>query len=399
MKFIEGGVTAPRGFLASGVRCGIKQQGPDIALVFSEVSAICAAMFTTNAFKAAPVIVSMEHAASRRSRAIIANSGCANACTGERGLADARRMTCVTASSLGIDENEVLVCSTGVIGRFLPMDKVEQGIASAVESLSRDGGESAARAIMTTDTFPKSVACELDIGGVAVRIGGIAKGAGMIRPDLATMFCFITTDAALAPEVLKKCLKDAVDVSFNSLTIDGDTSTNDTVIALANGVAGNPMITSESDFIEPFSLALQSVCIELARSMSRDGEGATKLVEIVVKNAETYSDAKTVAVTVANSLLVKTAIFGEDPNWGRVLAAAGRSGARIDPERTDLYFGDVKIVEAGEPLDVSDEVARAPMLADELVITLDLNLGSALSKVFTCDLSYDYVKINAEYHT
>jgi glutamate N-acetyltransferase/amino-acid N-acetyltransferase len=399
MKFIEGGITAPRGFLASGVRCGIKQSGLDLAIICSEAPAVCAALFTTNLFKAAPVLVSMEHAASGKAIAVVANSGCANACTGERGITDARRMASMAANELGTDAESVLVCSTGVIGRFLPMDKVERGVVDAAKSLSSDGALDAAKAIMTTDTCPKMAACEIDIGGVPVRIGGIAKGAGMIRPDLATMFCFLTTDAVISLDVLKRCLQDAVEVSFNSLTVDGDTSTNDTVIALANGFAGNQDISSDSEYVQTFSLGLKSVCIELAKAMARDGEGATKLVEVVVRGAVSYEDAKTVAMTVANSLLVKTAVFGEDPNWGRVLAAAGRSGIEINPSSVDLYFGDVKIVEDGEPLDVPDYTARAPMLDDELVITIDLKLGSASSRVFTCDLSYDYVKINAEYHT
>lgn len=399
MKFIEGGITAPKGFLASGVRCGIKHEGLDLAVIRSEVPAACAALFTTNAFKAAPVQVSMEHAALGRAEAIVANSGCANACTGERGLEDARRMAVLTAEALGVDAQSVLVCSTGVIGRFLPMDKIERGISEAVKSLSPEGALDAARAIMTTDTYPKMAACELDIDGVSVRIGGVAKGAGMIRPDIATMFCFITTDAVISPEALKECLLDAVEVSFNSLTVDGDTSTNDTVIALANGLAGNWDISSDGKYMQVFSTVLKSVCIELAKAMARDGEGATKLVEVVVRGANSCADAKAAAMAVANSLLVKTAVFGEDPNWGRVLAAVGRSGAAVDPVLVDLYFGDVKIVEDGQPLNVPDEAARAPMLADELTITIDLKIGSASSRVFTCDLSYDYVKINAEYHT
>lgn len=398
-RFVDGGVTAPAGFLAAGVRCGIKQQGPDLALIYSDAPAACAGLFTTNAVKAAPVVVSSERARSGKARAIVANAGNANACTGERGLADASRMAELAASALGIDSSDVLVCSTGVIGHFLPMDKVESGVALAYSRLSWDGGPDAARAIMTTDTRPKVTAYELEIGGKPVRVGGIAKGSGMICPNVATMFCFITTDAAIETSILRSSLVRAVEGSFNSLTIDGDTSTNDSIIALANGQAGNRMIDSEGQDLDAFQAVLGRVCVELAQEMARDGEGATKLVEVVVKNADDYADAKAAAMTIANSPLVKTAIFGEDPNWGRVLAAAGRSGAKLDPGKVDLYFGDLMIMQDGAPLDIPVDEARKPMLASEIVITVDLKLGNASSRVFTCDFSYDYVKINAEYHT
>jgi glutamate N-acetyltransferase/amino-acid N-acetyltransferase len=399
MKHLDGGVTAPKGFKAAGVRCGIKQQGADLAIVSSDVQATCAALFTQNLVKAAPVLVSMANAKSGRARAIVANSGDANACTGERGLDDAREMSALASNALGVSPDDVLVCSTGVIGHFLPMDKIGKGIAEAVYALSDDGGPEAARAIMTTDTRPKLVAREIQIGGVPVRIGGISKGSGMICPNVATMFCFITTDADIDAGYLKHSLVKSAEISFNSLTVDGDMSTNDSVIALANGVAGNPRIDSEGPDLDAFQSVMDDVMVYLAREMARDGEGATKLVEVVVKGAVSYSDAKAAAMTIANSPLTKTAIFGQDPNWGRVLAAAGRSGAEMDPNTVDLFFGDVKIMQDGAPVDIAADEARRPMLEPELVITLDLKLGEGSARVFTCDLSYDYIKINAEYHT
>lgn len=399
MKSINGAITAPRGFLAAGVRCGIKKQGSDLALVYSEKPAVCAALFTTNVVKAAPVIVSMERVKSGKAQAIVANAGNANACTGQRGIKDAVRMSEITADALRVSLDDVLVCSTGVIGHFLPMDKIEKGIREAALDISVNGGPDAARAIMTTDTRPKMTAYEFVIGGVPVRIGGIAKGSGMICPNVATMFAFITTDAAIDAAMLHDCLISVSARTFNSLTVDGDGSTNDTVIMLANGAAGNRLISSDGDDLQIFQSALDRVAEDMAREIARDGEGATKLVEIVVQNAGSYADAKAAAMTIANSQLVKTAIFGQDPNWGRVLAAAGRSGAAFDPDKVDLYFGDVKVMQDGAPINVPTEEARKPMLADELIITLDLKVGEASARVFTCDLSYDYVKINAEYHT
>lgn len=400
MQRLDGGVTAPKGFLATGVRSGIKQEGLDLAIIVSEIQAVCAGLFTTNAVKAAPVLVSAERAKSGHARAIVVNSGNANACTGQKGLQDATRMAGLAAEALKMDdETEVLVCSTGVIGHFLPMSKIEMGIAEAATNLAYDGGPLAARAIMTTDTRPKMVAYEFRIGGNIVKIGGITKGSGMICPNVATMLCFITTDVAITPELLHSSLVKAAEISVNSLTVDGDMSTNDTTIALANGMSGMRTITSEGPELDAFQKALDQVMMELAREMARDGEGATKLVDVVVKGAESYADAKAAAMTIANSPLVKTAIFGEDPNWGRVLAAAGRSGAKMDPAKVDLYFGDVKIMQDGAPLDIDPEAARKPMLLPELVITVDLKLGDGESRVFTCDFSYDYVKINAEYHT
>lgn len=397
-KIIDGAVTAPKGFTAAGVRCGIKQQGPDLAIIYSKSECSAAGVFTTNAFKAASVIKNQERLKSGRGRAIVVNSGNANACTGEQGLKDVDHICRFAGELLNVDPKEVYNASTGIIGVPLPVFEIEIGIMDAVAVISEDGGDAAAEAIITTDTVTKKVALEIDINGVPVRIGGICKGAGMICPNMATMLCFITTDAGIDSETLQKCLNSSVAASFNCLSVDGDMSTNDSVIVLANGASGCRIEKGTQEY-EIFEQAFGHICMELTKSIARDGEGATKYVEINVVNAEKYEDAKDAAKTIANSPLVKTAIFGEDPNWGRVLCAAGRSNANIIPEKTSLYFGEVKIVENGEPLKLDAEQARKPMLEKELVITVDLGIGEASAKAFTCDFSYEYIKINAEYHT
>lgn len=399
MRQIDGEITAPKGFMASGVRCGIKEKGLDLAVIYSETECAAAAVFTTNVFKAASVQINMEKLKSGKGRAVVVNSGNANACTGEVGLRDAHRVCELAGELLGVPTEQVYNASTGIIGLPLPMEKIEAGVRDAVANLSGAGGDSAALAIMTTDLVPKKTAYEFQIGGKQVRIGGICKGSGMICPNMATMLCFITTDANIDSETLWKCLKDSVEVSLNSLTVDGDMSTNDSVIAFANGLSGCDAIVEGTAEYNLFSNVLREVCLDLAKAIARDGEGATKFVEVHAINADSYEDAKAVAMTVANSPLVKTAIFGEDPNWGRILCAAGRSGAKMDPRKTSLFFGDLQIVEDGEPLKVDPHVARARMLDKTLSIIIDLGLGEHRSTVFTCDFSYDYVKINAEYHT
>lgn len=399
IRTIEGCVTAPRGFKAAGVRCGIKSQGADLALIYSDRDCSAAGVFTRNAFKAAPVIVDQRKLASGHARVIVANSGNANACTGKRGLEDANAMCRMAGDLLGIPEELVHVASTGIIGVHLPMEKVSGGIRDAVSALSEQGGEAAARAIMTTDTRPKMAACELKIDGSSVRIGGICKGAGMICPNLATMLCFVTTDIRIAADTLQECLNEAVGQSFNCLTIDGDMSTNDTVLLFANGASGCPEVRKGTPQWSVFQAALESLCVDLAKAIARDGEGATKYLEVRVINAATRDDARAAALAIGNSALVKTAVFGQDPNWGRILCAAGRSGATIVPDKVRLYVGDVMLVEKGEPLGVEPEIARRPMLEKDLTITLDLSIGSANATVFTCDFSHDYVRINAEYHT
>lgn len=397
--WIKGGITAPKGFLAAGVRAGIKSQGLDLGLLYSEAPASAAALFTTNRVKAAPVMVSMEHLQNLSAQAIVVNSGNANACTGEQGKADAHRMAQTVAQELKIAPQEVLVASTGVIGRLLPMEEVVRGIREAVRTLSPEGGEAFAEAIITTDTRPKSVAAEVVIEGQTVRIGGCAKGAGMIAPDLATMLCFLTTDANIEPLLLRKILQEAVDQSFHCLTVDGDTSTNDSVFILANGRSSAPPLEESSLDLKVFRKALTEVCVALARELARDGEGATKLIEVKVEGARNDREARWVAQTIANSNLVKTAIFGKDPNWGRIIAAAGRSGAYFEPERVSLYLGEHLLFRGGVPVPFNLSLVQDYLAQEEILIRLDLGQGMGSAHYFTCDFSYDYVRINAEYHT
>lgn len=399
MDSAQGAITYPRGFLATGVRAGIKEQGEDMALIVSESPATAAGVFTTNVVKAAPVLVSKSRVPRDTARAVIVNSGNANACTGEQGMRDALEMAAVTAEALKIAEDDVLVASTGIIGRPMPMDRIRQGIHRAVNVLSHDGGATAAYAIMTTDTKPKEAQVEVLIDGVPVRIGGMAKGAGMICPNVATMLAFITSDAAISPSALQECLAASAEVSFNCLTVDGDTSTNDSVIMLANGQAGNPKIESGTAAWDVFAQALGFVTISLAKQIAADGEGATKSIEIVVKGTDTFSNARRIAMTIANSPLVKTAMFGSDPNWGRILAAAGRAGVDFDPKAVDLFFEDQPLVRNGEPIDFDEQAMHELLRGREVKVLLEVGSGPGQATVWTCDFSYDYVRINAEYHT
>lgn len=401
LNIIEPSITAPKGFKAAGVKAGIKKSGKeDLAVIYSEVPAAGAAVFTTNVMAAAPVIVSRRNVAKGKISAIVANAGCANACTGEQGLADAEAMVHKTAQLLGIPDSEVIVASTGVIGVTLPMDKVNAGIEKAVSQLSYDGHNDARHAIMTTDTFPKSVAVEFKFGKTPIRLAGMAKGSGMIHPNMATMLAFLTTDIAITPELLKKALTDAVNLSFHMISVDGDTSTNDMVAIMANGMAGNRLIdNADMPEYNNFSIALRELCICLAKQVARDGEGATKFLEVNVKGALSFADAKKAAMAIAKSPLVKTAFFGEDPNWGRILCAVGYSEADVVPEKTSLYIGDIKIVEGGLAAVYDEKALRTAMAAHDITVTVDLGLGDAEATVWTCDLSYEYVKINGEYTT
>lgn len=396
---IAGGITAPKGFVAAGVHAGIKRQKKDIALVFSERPCSAAATFTTNRVKAAPLLVTKEHVQAGSVRAIVVNSGNANACTGEQGLADARRMAAICAEKLGIRPEEVVVASTGVIGVFLPMEKIEAGIAQAAAALSVSGAHDAALGIMTTDTRPKEVAVVCECDGVQFRIGAMAKGSGMIHPNMATMLAFITTDAAVEREFLQERLKAAVDVSFNMITVDGDTSTNDMAVVLANGAAPGAAIKPGTPIAEVFSEALTRVCIELAKMIAADGEGATKLIEVRVKGAKSAHDARLAVKAVAGSSLVKTAVYGEDANWGRILCAVGYSGADFDPETTTVYLGNVKVFEHGMGVPFDEHEAKSVLAAEEVAILIDLGEGEGEATGWTCDLTYDYVKINASYRT
>lgn len=398
MKVIKGSVTAPKGFTASGISSGIKRSGKkDLALIYSSAPANAAGVFTQNKVKAAPIIISMDHIRSGKAQAIIANAGCANACTGDQGLADARLMADATASSLNINARHVLVASTGSIGSYLPMKNLLPGIRSASKRLSEHGGAEAAEAIMTTDTRKKEIAVKLKAGGKSVTIGAIAKGSGMIAPNMATMFAFITTDANVPAYDLKSYLLKAVDRSFNMTVVDRETSTNDCVFILANGQAGNRMLSGkdEKDFIS----ALEYVCTYLAREIARDGEGATKLMEIRVAGARSEKDARAAARSVAGSDLVKSAIFGEDPNFGRIMAALGYSGARLDPCLVNIFIGSIEVVRGGKTLSFDNAKARKHLKGKEVLITVMLGLGKSNATAWGCDLTYDYVKINAEYHT
>jgi glutamate N-acetyltransferase/amino-acid N-acetyltransferase len=393
-------VTAPRGFLAATVRCGLKKTGADLALIYSDRPAVAAAVFTSNLVQAAPVLVSRRHLRHRTHRAIIVNSGGANACTGEEGMRDARRAARMVASLLKLKEEEVLVASTGVIGVRLDMKKFEGGILEATASLSREEGPRVAEAIMTTDTRPKRAIREGRIGGKRVIIAGVAKGSGMIHPNMATLLSFITTDAAISKSALKAALRRAVARSFNRISVDGDTSTNDTLAILANGGAGHERIDwpSGSNF-DRFTNLLSVVCQDLAIAIARDGEGARKLITIRVRRAPSERAAHRIAETIATSPLVKTAIAGEDANWGRILAAAGRSGVRFEIGKVDIKLGDLFVARRGRGLDFSEGRAAEILARDEVTVTVDLNQGPAETTYWTCDLTEDYIRINADYRS
>jgi len=426
VKVISGGVCAPEGFLAGGIRCGIKasSQKKDLALIYSQKSCNAAAMFTKNRVKAASVQVSQKNAESGKLRAVIANSGNANACTGKAGMDAALRMAQLAADVLGIEPCEVAVASTGVIGAPLPIAVIEDGIGKLKDSLRGDeqGNADALEAIMTTDTRKKEIALETEIGGKPVRIGAMTKGSGMIHPNMATMLTFITTDAVIEKNALDVCLRGAVKRSFNRLTVDADTSTNDMVVIMANGMAENQTIKIVNDDkkaegkelktdtakggYETFATALEYVCVELARQMARDGEGATKLVTVTVSGASCEDTAETLAKAVASSSLVKAACFGADANWGRVLCAMGYAcGEGVDfvPEKTEVIFrsgaGEVEVCRNGENVSFSEEKAKIILSQEEIEILVNLQEGGARASVWGCDLTYDYVKINGDYRS
>ena len=397
-KKIEGGVTAPKGFRAAAISCGIKNpkiERLDLALIVSDFPTVTDGLFTTNQVKAAPVRLSVQHLRNSDIRAIIANSGNANACTGVRGIQDAKAMARTTAEALGVGMRQVLVGSTGIIGMNMPVERITAKIGDLAGKLSAKGSDDASRAIMTSDTKPKSYAIEVPCEGGSFRVGGIAKGAGMICPNMATMLCFITTDAKIGKAEMSKAVRHATDLSFNRITIDGDTSTNDTVIVMSNSQADMPAIKKGSDTAELFRCALHKVMLELAKMMVGDGERVTKFVEIRVRNARTQADARKAAEAVAKSLLVKCSWHGSDPNWGRVIHAVGYSGARIREELIDIYFGGLLACKGGlvskTPVSELENVVKQPKFA----VTIDLNLGSANYDVYTTDLSEEYVDFNA----
>lgn len=400
IREIEGGITAVQGIRAGGLRCGIKDDAYDLALILSEGEVAAAATFTSNAVKAAPVLLSQEILKQGSPRAIVANSGNANCCSGDRGLRDAQEMSDIAARCLGLTPGSVLVASTGRIGQFLPMDKIRPGIEKIASAISPQGGEDAARAIMTTDTVPKTAALEYSFQGQKIRLGGMAKGAGMIFPRMATMLAFIATDAAIGKSELQKALSRAVERSFNRITIDGDTSTNDTVFILANGMAGNTAIKEGGAGLGAFQEALERLCLHLAQKIVQDGEGATKFVEITVSEAATEDDALAVARAIANSPLVKTAFYGQDPNWGRILAAAGSAGRPIEVSKTALYINGLEIMRGGVRAEGNwHEAAAQEMKKARIRIALGLGVGDAQSTVWTTDLTEEYIRINAHYQT
>ena len=401
IDFIPGGtVTSPQGFRAGAIYAGIKkktERSLDLCLLFSEVPCAAAGLFTTNRIKSAPVVLCQERLQKGRAVAVVVNSGCANAYTGEQGLADATHMAALAANSIGVSPEDILVASTGVTGQPLPMKLIRDGISHII--LSKDGGHELARAIMTTDTVPKETAVTAGAGDSEFTIGGVAKGSGMIHPDLATMFCFLTTDAAVDLDFLKSALRKAADVSFNMISVDGDTSPSDTVLIMANGRAENEPISQGSGQADTFQQALDQVCIYLAKSIARDGEGATKLIEVTVDGAVNMAEARQAARTVVSSPLVKSAVYGCDPNWGRILAAVGRSGAEVVEPNIDLSIGDIPLVKGGTPLPFSKQDVIRVLEQSEVPITVNLNLGTASATAWGCDLTEEYVVINSQYTT
>lgn len=404
MKLINGGVCAAKGFTANGIHCGIRKNKTkrDLSLIFSEVPASAAAVYTTNLVKGAPLTVTKHHIADGKAQAVICNSGNANTCNAD-GIEIAEKMSAICASALSIKPEDVVVASTGVIGQPLDITPIADGMASLANGLSKDGGELAAEGIMTTDTVKKEVAVEFELGGKVCKMGGIAKGSGMIHPNMATMLVFITTDAAISPALLQKALSSDIKNTFNMVSIDGDTSTNDMVCVLANGKAGNAEICEENEDFKKFMEALNTITVHLCRMIAADGEGATKLLECSVSGAKDETAAKTVAKSVICSSLLKAAMFGADANWGRVLCAIGYSGADVDVSRVDVSFksakGEILVCRDGAGVPFSEEIAKEILLENEIEIIVSVGDGNGSATAWGCDLTYDYVKINGDYRT
>ncbi|MFC1995686.1 bifunctional glutamate N-acetyltransferase/amino-acid acetyltransferase ArgJ [Chloroflexota bacterium] len=402
IEFISlGSITSPQGFHAGVTNAGIKNNSiedkPDLGILFSEVPCMAAALFTTSRIKAAPVVLCQERLRGERVVAVVVNSGCANAFTGEQGFTEAVEMANLVAKSIGIAPEDVLVASTGVIGQPLPMKRVRAGIDKIV--LSKDGGHELARAIMTTDTIPKETAVVVKVGDSQFSIGGIAKGSGMIHPNLATLLCFLTTDATVNVDFLRLALRKAADISFNMVSIDGDTSPNDMVLIMANGLAKSEVIGQDSEQADAFQQALDHVCIYLAKCIARDGEGASKLIEVTVSGALSVAEARLAARTIVSSPLVKAAVHGNDPNWGRIVAAVGRSGVDVVESKIDLSIGSICLVRAGHQSPFDRDEVIALLRSPEVPINLQLNLGTATATAWGCDLSEEYVTINSQYTT
>lgn len=407
MKEITGGVCAAQGFRAAGIHVGVKTHNvnkKDLALIVSDVDCAAAAVFTTNVVKAAPIHVTKAHLTDGKARAVIANSGNANACA-PQGEENARRMCAAAAAAIGCKAEDVLVCSTGVIGQTIKINVIEEGVPKLYPLLERSeaASDAAAHAIMTTDTVKKEAAVETTVGGKTVRMGGIAKGSGMIHPNMGTMLCFLTTDCAISPEMIHEALLETAKVSFNRISVDGDTSTNDTCLVLANGLAGNAEITEKNDYYYAFLDALKTLCVKLARMMAKDGEGAKHLITCTVTGARDEAQAETIAKSVISSTLTKAAIFGCDANWGRVLCAMGYSGEQFDPEKVDVAFassaGTISVCEKGRGLDFDEDLAKKILTEDEVTIAITMGEGSGSCTCWGCDITYDYIKINGDYRT
>ena len=407
LKLIDGGVCAAQGFKAAGIHVGVKTHADwkkDVALIVSDVDCAASAVFTKNVVKAAPIHVDRAHLADGKARAIIANSGNANACA-PHGEENAEKMCAAAAKAIGCKTEDVLVSSTGVIGQTLNVKVIEDGVPELYSALAAtpEASDAAAHAIMTTDTEKKEAAVETVIGGKVVRMGGIAKGSGMIHPNMGTMLCFLTTDCAISPEMIRTALLETVNVSFNRISVDGDTSTNDSCIVLANGMAGNAVITEKGEDYAAFLEALQALCTELAKKMASDGEGAKHLITCTVKGAADEAQAETVSKSVISSTLTKAAIFGADANWGRVLCAMGYSGADFDPEKVDVHFtsaaGDIAVCEKGRGLDFDEELAKKILTEHDIEINITMGEGNAACTCWGCDITYDYIKINGDYRT
>ena len=401
MQILENGsVTSPRGFTAAAVAAEIKYTGrTDLAIVYSKVPAQAAAVYTLNRFKAAPLRVTEENISNGVAQAIVVNSGIANAGMGAEGMRLAREMSDCAAEALDIAKDDVIVASTGVIGMPLPMDRVKAGVQKAAKALYPDGGHDAAKAIMTTDTVCKEMAVQLRIDGKLVTIGAMAKGSGMIHPNMATMLGFITTDVNIDNKALQAAFKANIDDSFNMVSVDGDTSTNDMVVILANGQAGNTLLTEESPDFPAFKQALREICIEMAQKIAGDGEGATKLIECTVTGAATKEDARLAAKAIIASSLVKTAIYGNDANWGRIACAAGYSGAQFDPDKVNIFIGDVQVAQNGMGLEFDEAKATETLKQKKVNILVKFNIGTEEATAWGCDLTYDYVSINADYRS
>lgn len=400
INIIDGGVTAPKGFKASGTACSLKKNGEkDLAVVCSDDIAVAAGVFTTNTVKGHSLQLTMEHIKSGYARGVVINSGNANACVGEQGQKDARDMAQLAAELLDCDKENILIGSTGVIGLPLNMPKVRSGIRTAITALSEQGGGEACEAIMTTDLVPKEIAVDIEIQGERVRIGGMAKGSGMIHPNMATMIGIITTDVNISRGLLNKAFKEIVSHTFNRVSVDGDTSVCDMVLVFANGAAENSGIVKEDVEYSNFKSALEYVCVNLSRMIAKDGEGATKLVEVIADNAMNADDAYKVVSAIAKSPLVKTAIFGEDANWGRIITAAGYSGADFDPNLVDIFIGDLMVCRNGTALKFDEAKAKEILKQKEVTIKINLKRGNSSDRMWTCDFSYDYVKINGSYRS